>query len=63
MSLVNSNQFKRWLRKQGCTFTPGHGGHLIVRRGDNGSVLPMGGGRKEMPTGTVEAIKRNLGLK
>jgi mRNA interferase HicA len=42
---------------------PGHGSHLLVRRGDRKSVLPMHGSAREMPTGTVEAIKRDLGLK
>ena len=27
------------------------------------SVLPMHGSRKELPTGLVEAIKKDLGLK
>ena len=60
---MNSSQFKRWLRKQGCSFESGHGGHLIVRLGKKMSVLPMHGSRKELPTGLVEGIKRNLGLK
>ncbi len=61
--LVNSSQFKRWLRKQGCSFTPGHGGHLIARLGKKLAVVPMHGSRKELPTGTVNAIKKSLGLK
>jgi mRNA interferase HicA len=31
---MNSDQFRRYLARQGCTFEPGKGGHLIVRRGD-----------------------------
>jgi len=27
---VTSQEFKRWLAKQGCTFEPGRGGHLNV---------------------------------
>jgi mRNA interferase HicA len=59
---VTSQEFKRWLAKNGCTFEPGRGGHLIVRRGDRMSVLPMHGNKKDMPTGTVSAIKKQLGL-
>ncbi len=59
---VTSAQFKRWLAKQGCTFEPGRGGHLIVMLGTRRSVLPMHGSNKELKTGTVEGIKKQLGL-
>jgi mRNA interferase HicA len=49
--------------KQGCTFEPGHGGHLIVRRSDRISVLPMHGSGKELGTGLVSKVKKDLGLK
>ncbi len=60
---MTSGQFKRWLAKQGCTFEPGKGGHLIVRLGDKTSVLPMHGSRKEIGKGLEIAIKKDLGLK
>jgi mRNA interferase HicA len=60
---MNSGQFKRWLRKQGCTFEPGKGGHLIARRGARWSVLPMHGGRKQLGIGLMNKIKGDLGLK
>jgi mRNA interferase HicA len=60
---VTSQEFKRWLQKQGCTFEPGHGGHQIVRRGARLAVLPMHGKQKELGTGLVNAIKKQLGLK
>jgi mRNA interferase HicA len=60
---LTSAQFKRWLSSHGCTFEAGKGGHLIVRRGDRMSVLPMHGSAKELGTGLVNAIKRDLGLK
>ena len=60
---MTSAQFKRWLAKQGCTFEPGHGGHLIVRHGTRMSVLPMHGSGKELGTGLVNKIKKDLGLK
>lgn len=60
---VTSNQLKRWLAKQGCTFESGHGGHVIVRLGEKMSVLPMHGSSKELGTGLVQKIKKDLGLR
>ncbi len=60
---MTSRQLKRWLSRQGCTFEPGKGGHLIVRRGNLWSVLPMHGSNKELGTGLVNKIKKDLGLK
>jgi mRNA interferase HicA len=60
---VTSQEFKRWLQKQGCTFEPGHGGHLIVRLGKLISVLLMHGKQKELGTGLVNRIKKDLGLR
>ena len=63
MFLMTCGELKRWLAEQGCTFAPGRGGHLIVRRGDKTSVLPMHGKGKDLGTGLVNAIKKQLGLK
>lgn len=60
---MTSQEFKRWLSKQGCSFESGHGGHLIVRLGDKMSVLPMLGKRKELGIGLVNRIKKDLGLR
>jgi mRNA interferase HicA len=60
---MTSAEFKRWLAKQGCTFEPGKGGHLIVRLGTLRSVLPMHGSGKELKKGTMLAIKKQLDLK
>ncbi|QKP77676.1 type II toxin-antitoxin system HicA family toxin [Methyloligella sp. GL2] len=62
---MNAQELKKWLAKQGCTFETkkGGSGHIVVRRGDRKSELPMHGGRKELGTGLVNAIKRQLGLK
>ena len=54
---------KRWLAKQGATFEPGKGGHLIVHLGGRMSILPMHGGKRELRVGTERAIKKQLGLK
>jgi mRNA interferase HicA len=58
---MNSNEFKRWLAKQGAAFKPGKGGHLKVSLNGRQSVLPMHS--KELKKSTIEAIKKQLGLK
>jgi mRNA interferase HicA len=63
LGYVTSQEFKRWLAKQGCTFEPGRGGHLTVRHGDKVASLPMHGKGKELGTGLVNAIKKQLGLR
>lgn len=63
LHIMNSNQFKRFLTKQGCTFASGKGGHLIVRRGSLKSVIPMHGGSKELGKGLVHAILKQLDIK
>jgi mRNA interferase HicA len=62
---VNAQELKKWLAAQGCSFEPKRGGsgHLVVRKGNLKSELPMHGGRKELGTGLVNAIKKQLGLK
>lgn len=62
LTAMTSAEFKRWLLRRGCTFEPGRGGHLIVRLGGKMSVLPMHGKQKELGSGLVNAIKRDLGL-
>jgi len=61
---MNSRELKRWLQKQGCWFesAPGGSGHLKVILGEKKTVLPMHG-QKELGTGLVEKIKKELGLK
>ncbi len=63
VSLVTSAELKRWLTQQGCTFEPGRGGHLTVRFGNKVSTLPMHGKGKDLGTGLVNAIKKDLGLR
>jgi mRNA interferase HicA len=58
---MNSAEFKRWLSKQGATFSSGKGSHLKVTLNGRQSVLPMHS--TELKKGTVEAIKKQLGLK
>jgi len=62
---VNSRQFRNWLAKQGCTFEikKSGSGHLVVRRGDAKSELPMHGGSTQFGTGWIDKIKKDPGLK
>lgn len=62
---MNSDQFRRYLAKQGCTFDKdaGKGGHILVRHGDKTSVLPTHGGAKQLGTGLMAKIKKDLGVK
>jgi mRNA interferase HicA len=59
---VTSAELKRWLERQGATFEPAKGGHLWVMLNGHRAILPMHGSRKDLKTGTVAAIKEQLGL-
>ena len=59
--LVKSNEFKRWLAGQGATFESAKGSHIKVMLNGKTSYLPMHS--KELKTGTLQAIKKQLGLK
>ena len=56
-----TEEAKRWLAKQGASFAHGKGSHLKVFLNGRQSVLPMHA--TELKTGTVEGIKKQLGLK
>ena len=58
---MNANEFKRWLARQGATFAPGKGSHIKVFFNGQQSVLAMHA--TDLKTGTVEGIKKQLGLK
>jgi mRNA interferase HicA len=58
---VKSSEFKRWLTAKGATFEPGKGSHLKVLLKGKISYLPMHS--KDLGTGLVAAIKKQLGLK
>jgi len=59
---MTSSEMKRWLAKMGATFQPGKGSHLHVTLGGKTTILPMHPS-KELKVGTVEGIKKHLGLK
>jgi mRNA interferase HicA len=62
---LDARELKKSLSRQGCVFEGKRGGsgHLIVINPANGrrSVLPMHS-RRELGTGLVRAIKKQLGL-
>jgi len=62
---MNAQELKKLLASQGCTFEnhKGGSGHLTVRRGERTSQLPVHGSRKELGTGLVNKILKDLGLK
>ncbi|MFK8034015.1 MAG: type II toxin-antitoxin system HicA family toxin [Hyphomicrobiales bacterium] len=62
---MNAQELRKWLKKQGCSFETHNGGsgHLTVRRENLTSQLPMHGSSKELGTGLVNKIKKDLGLK
>jgi mRNA interferase HicA len=62
---MNAKELQRYLAKQGARFEthPGGSGHVTVYLNGKKSQLPMHGGGKELGTGLVNAIKKQLGLK
>jgi mRNA interferase HicA len=58
---MKSTEFKRWLATLGATFEGAKGSHLKVTLNGRISFLPMHS--KDLKKGTVEAIKKQLGLK
>lgn len=62
---MNAQELRRFLASKGCTFEThkGGSGHVTVRRGDRKSQLPMYGSRRELGTGLVNKILKDLGLK
>ncbi len=61
---MTSAELKRWLKTQGCSFsTQGKGGHVTVHLGSRKTIRPTHGKDKDLGTGLVAAIKRDLGLR
>jgi len=62
---MNAQELRRWLAGKGCTFEThkGGSGHVTVRLGERKTQLPMHGGKRELGTGLVNKIKKDLGLK
>ena len=62
---MNANELMRLLKAHGCTFETHRGGsgHLTVVRGDRKTQLPMHGSGKDLGTGLVNKILKDLDLK
>ena len=60
---LTSQELKRWLARQGCSFGTQTGSHLKVYRGNLDSILPIHGNKKDLGSGLVNKIKKDLGLK
>jgi len=62
---MRAQELKKVLAAKGSTFVThkGGSGHLTVRRGERKTQLPMHGGGKELGTGLVNKILKDLGLK
>ena len=62
---MTSAELKQYLAGKGCTFEThkGGSGHLTVRLNGRTSQLPMHGARKDLGTGLVNKILKDLGLK
>jgi len=58
---VKTSEFVRWLKSQGVKVEDGTR-HYKAKLGDKQTVIPRHPS-KEIKTGTVEAIKKQLGLK
>jgi mRNA interferase HicA len=58
---LKSSEFKRWLAAQGATFESAKGSHLKVSLKGRTSFLPMHS--KDLKKGTIEGIKKQLGIK
>jgi mRNA interferase HicA len=61
---MNAGELLRFLRRHGCWIEThkGGSGHVTVMRGERKSQVPMHGGKKELGTGLVNKIKRDLGI-
>src|SRR5260370_38066370 len=58
---LTARELLRWLKQQGCTFEA-RKRHTLVRLGSRCSLLPRHS-VKEIKTGTLKGILRDLGLK
>lgn len=56
------SEFRKWLKDQGAIFVPAKGSHFRVTLDGKTTIFPDHGS-KEIGTGLVERIKKQLGLK
>lgn len=55
------SEFRNWLIRQGAVIKPGKGSHQKVTLDGRSSILPYHGS-KEIGTGLVRRIRKDLGL-
>lgn len=62
---MNAKELRKLLAKHGATFETHRGGsgHVTVKLNGKKSQLPMHGSNKELGTGLVTRILKDLGLK
>jgi len=58
---MKCKEFKRWLAEQGATFGKMKGSHLKVYLNGKQSIIPVHS--RDLKKPTMEAIKKQLGLK
>jgi mRNA interferase HicA len=61
---MNTSELRRYLKKMGCTFEThkGGSGHVTVLLNGKKTQMPTHGSNKELGTGLVRKIKKDLGL-
>lgn len=63
---MNDRELRRWLARQDKNIVfenhKSGSGHVTVIRGDRTTQIPTHGGKKELGTGLVNKIKRDLGF-
>jgi len=61
---MNTKELMRLLKKAGVSFDPsrGKGGHIFAALGDKTTVIPQHGSNKELGTGLVRKILKDLGI-
>lgn len=62
---MDAKELRRFLASKGCTFEThrDRSGHLTVRRGNRNSQIPMHGDGKELGTGLVRKILKDLEIR
>jgi predicted RNA binding protein YcfA (HicA-like mRNA interferase family) len=62
---MTPGQFERWLRKQGIVVIParGKGGHKLLENPTTGATSILPTGSKQLKKGTMDGIRKALGLK
>ena len=59
---MTSSELERWLKKQGATFESAKNHQWVMLNGRR-TVMPVHGSSHDLKRGTVDAIKKQLGLK